>query len=330
MLRITVPLFCCFVFIINTQAQQASLNYQQEEQPLLKVNNTNALEMTFPSSLASNKEAKSVIWSVNGEKLVLSSSTQQVKEQEGFAVAVFSMPLLDVAIEGHLDWGKAVLEALDSQAVDSIVLLQTHLKTEVDSPVVAGTLPFSFKGGWDQADEFWNRAAQYKLLAQQTWVNDSVFHYKKEVRRAQALFDLTNKSFVQLQTEQQKNKNKLGVLCPDSSLVDSLLLLEQTINTAFEQIHLGNPLTDAEKMKFAQQTTQRSELLRAVNPQKDEICEQLLKDLLRQARLLHNVLRQQKALRKNLQIQQNKLRDFKKLQQATAQQLAVISARLPR
>lgn len=303
--------------------------FRQEQEVQLVIGNKKDLQLAFSPLKNTDLEVVKVKLMVKGKEITLSTPTFTKEKEESYTTATFPLPLFDVALEGHLEWGKALLEQLDSQQVDSVIRVVAHLTLAEDS-VVVGELPISFRGGWNKGEEFWNRAAQYKLLQQQVWVHDSLKYWKKEVLRTESLLQINQIALQKTQTALDKTQKKIAQACQDTLLVDSLLQVEAALHEGLEKARNGQAITDPEKMQLAQQTTQRSQLLLQINSHKNADCQASLEQLLQQRRNLNNIARQRKLLLQQLSQKKKQGAAFKKLQEKTTQELAVITARLPK
>ncbi len=323
-------LLSCLLFVLFATAalaQLPTLSYQQDQFAGWQISSTEDLQLTYPAPTAKKIESISVIWQVGGQQLLLSTPVSPSKARPTIGTAIFSMPLLDASLEGHLEWGKAALEELDSQALDSMITIPTQINIPEDT-IIGGSLAISFQGGWDAADEFWNRAAQYKLIHQQRWVQDSVKEYTQQVRRSEALLALSEKSLAKALATIASSRKTLSTLCPNDTIVDRLLLVEKEMSQALAAFKKGKAMTDAEKMNLADQTTKRSQLLAAFNQQQDATCQQTLQLLMEQQRTLAYLQQQRELLLQTLQKKQQYLQRFEHLQTQTTKELAFISARL--
>ncbi|MGH1337536.1 MAG: hypothetical protein ACRBFS_15540 [Aureispira sp.] len=324
-------IFLLFVLISTTATaqQDAPFLYKQGEVFGLHVNSKKVLQLAFHPLKEAPPTVVTVRWTIKDKSITL--STPQVKEdKEGaFTLVTFSWPLFDAALEGHLEWGKTLLEQLDSSNTDSVVVVLASLELSKDS-TVESSLPISFLGNWNTGDDFWNRAAQYKLLQQQVSVNDSIKFYKKEGARTEALMQLNQKATAATQASIQQIKEDLWKSCQDTTLIDSLLIVEAALSKGLEKARNGQAITNPEKMHLATQTNNRSQLLSQINGQKHPICQNLLQTLLKKTRILNNIQRQQQQLNQQRQQQQKKQNTFQDLYQNNSQQLETIVARLPK
>lgn len=321
-------LFIAVVSIAHAQNDTPFL-FKQEQDLQLVIGNKKDLQLAFSPLKGTVLEVVEVKLMLKGKEIILSTPTFTKEKEESYRTATFPLPLFDVALEGHLEWGKAILEQLDSQQVDSVVRVVAHLTLAEDS-IGVGELPISFKGGWSKREEFWNRAAQYKLLQQQVWVHDSLKYWKKEVLRTESLLQINQIALQKTQTALDNTQKKIAQACQDTLLVDSLLQVETALHEGLEKARNGQAITDPEKMQLAQQTTQRSQLLLQINSHKNGDCQASLEQLLQQRRNLNNITRQRKLLLQQLSQKKKQGAAFKKLQEKTTQELAVINARLPK
>ncbi|MFK7796611.1 MAG: hypothetical protein AB8E82_04095 [Aureispira sp.] len=302
-----------------------SFLYRQNELPQLEVSSKSDLSLAFYATNPKTPDAVTVHWTVGTQTIALSTSTI-TPEEETFQVATFTFPLLDIAIEGHIEWAQAVLQALDDQPLDSIIMVEADLVL-ADS-TLKGVLPISFKGGWNVKDEFWNRAAQYKLLKQQLVINDSVKFWKRQVARTENLIALNKKAKLTALSKLQDTKNSLALNCQDTASIDSLLVIEKALNEGLEKARNGAAITNPQKMQLAQQTTMRSQLLTAINGKNNPKCKESLSILLTQQNALINIQKQNMQLKQQYQQKQQTLKKFQQADKSNKQQLSTIATRL--
>lgn len=325
-----VSLLLFIIISVPAIAQQPpEILYRQGAKLFWSIQDSADLQMAFRPIEGENLEVARVRWQIKGQEITVTSPQITTDSSRNFEVALFTLPLLDAAIDGHLAWGKAVLEQLDSQTVDSLVLVQTFLSLSEDSTVI-GALLISFQGGWKVDDEFWNRAAQYKLLNQQGWVHDSVKVHQRTTARTQALLSLSRRSLTQSTANIKALRADLATSCQDTMLIDSLMQVEVALNEGLKKIKEGKAVTNTEKMRLAEQTTARSQLIDLINSQKNASCQKSLQQFLKVQRNRKNILRQNTLLEQQLLSQQKQLQSFQELYEETAQQLIIITARLPK
>lgn len=317
------------IVVANSLSAQndAPFLFRQEQGLQLAVENKKDLQLAFYPLKNNTLEVVEVKLIMDNQEIKLSSPT--LNKEDRYTIATFPLPLFDVALEGHLEWGKAVLEQLDSQQIDSVVTVEAYLPLSKDS-VVMNVLPISFKGGWDQENEFWNRAAQYKLLKQQVWVHDSLIYWKKQFLRTENLLQLNQAAHNSTQTAIRNTQKKIAQVCQDTLLIDSLLQVEVALHDGLEKARTGQAITNPEKMQLAEQTTQRSQLLLQINSKKNAACQDSLEQLLQQKRNLNNIARQRKLLQQQLHQQKKQWTGFQQLQEKTAKELVIIQTRLPK
>lgn len=326
-------LFIFLLFILTTTTTftqpPAKLTYQQDNNAVFWVQSTSDLLLRYPLANPTPLEVVTVDWHIKGQTISLSTPTTQIDSNPNVQVATFSMPVLDATLEGHLEWGKAVLEQLDSQAIDSTVTIYTSIKQPTGS-ILEGTLAISFRDGWKKDDEFWNRAAQYKLLHQQNWVNDSIKFWKKELLRTEALLTLNQKAWQETQNSIQLTKSNVLTFCQDTLLLDSLLHVEETLNKGLEKASKGQILSNSEKMNLAKQTTTRSQLLLTINHKKNPTCQEQLHTILKKQRNLLYLQHQRNLLNQQQLLQKKQFKTFQNLHKKSTQQLAILTTRLPK
>jgi hypothetical protein len=283
------------------------------------------LSLAYYTSTPQTIDAITVHWTIGTQTIPLSTSNI-AQEEEAFQIATFTFPLLDMAIEGHIEWAQAALQALDDRPLDSIIMVEADLV--LPDSTIKGVLPISFKGGWDVKDEFWNRAAQYKLLKQQLVIGDSVKFWKRQVARTENLLALNKKAAQTALSKLQNTKKSLHANCQNPSLIDSLLIIEEALNKGLEKARNGGAITNPEKMQLAQHTTVRSQLLTAIDADNNPTCQESLSILSKQQTALINIKEQQLLLSQQYQEKQQILKKFQQANQTTQQQLSIIADRL--
>lgn len=312
--------------IQNVIAQNnPSFLYRQNELPQLKIASKSDLSLAFYTADPKTLDAITVHWTIDTQTIALSTSTI-TQTEETFQVATFSFPLLDIAMEGHIEWAQAVLQALDNRPLDSIIMVNADLV--LPDSTLKGSLPISFKGGWDAKDEFWNRAAQYKLLKQQLVISDSVKFWKRQVARTENLMALNKKAALTALSKLQDTKSSLALNCQDISWIDSLLVIEEALNKGLEKARNGGAITDPQKMQLAKQTTIRSQLLTTINAKNNPKCKEALAILLKQQNALINIQEQSVQLTQQYQQQQQILKKFQQADKNNKQQRSTIATRL--
>lgn len=323
----TILVLFVIIPIHTTTAQNnPSFLYRQNGLPQLDISSNSDLSLAYYTSNSTILDAITVHWTLGVQTITLSTSNIAQEEEKTFQIATFTLPLFDMALEGHIEWAQAVLQALDDSASDSIVMVEADLV--LPDSTIKGVLPISFKGGWDVKDEFWNRAAQYKLLKQQLVISDSVKFWKKQVARTENLIALNKKAELDALSKLKNTKNSLQHHCQAPYWVDSLLIVEKTLNEGLEKARNGGAITDPQKMQLAQQTTVRSQLLTTINSNNNPMCADALSILLKQQNALVNIHNQKVVLNQQYQQKQQILKKFQQAYTNNQQQLSVITARL--
>ena len=167
--------------------------------------------------------------------------------------------LFDTKMEGHIEFGKAMLNEMDSVAPDSTITLATKASVRA---AVTGPLHLDYSTSFGSSQKFWEEVEYYWLSDKQGPIQDSIVKFSAEIERIKALQEASTQ-FVEATAEQIKiGEKELShkKYAPFTTLLDSLKTVNTKIDASFELIRTGQTLSENDKKAIADMTTDGSKL----------------------------------------------------------------------
>jgi hypothetical protein len=258
--------FLCFFSFTNAQDTLTVL-YAKDSSSIIKLHNDLKIVYVFSDSEPyTTPEKLTVVLSVGKKTITVPTTTQTNSNKRTITLGEFPSKFLDIKLEGHLVFGKALLKALDTVGVDSTITVNTEVLSK--NKVVTGPLYLDFKGGPGIYEPYWNEVEYYFLLEKQTIVQDSIIKLTADKQRAKALMEASNKYLETTATLVEGNQKELDKKHSQfNSKMESLKKINTRIDDSFEKAKVGKELTAEEKKQIAYLTTDASNIKKELQKQ---------------------------------------------------------------
>lgn len=264
---------CVFLFLslfYGTNAQDTlTVLYAKDSSSIIKLHNDLKIVYVFSDaeSYTAPKEL-SILWRIGETSITIPTTTQTTSNERTITLGVFPSKLLDIKLDGHLVFGKQLLNLLDSAGSDSTITIDTEVLLK--DRIITGPLYLDFKGGPGIYEKYWNEVEYYSLLEEQAIVQDSIVKITADNQRAKALMEASNKYLVATATQIENNQKELDKKYSQfNGTMESLKKINTRIDESFEKSKLGEKLTEEEKKQIAYLTTDGSNIKRELKEQPD-------------------------------------------------------------
>lgn len=304
-MRYLLLVFCCIeIAVVSAQTSQKHLHIRQGDPWSILYRPTTTLP-----------EGTTLKWYYQLDTLHVPDSLVLSTDCTLQQPTALQLPPLSEDNPLALALGMQLLQQLD-EAPDSIVLLPIHWLTDSTS---TDSLALNFsKGGWPEADRFWNTAAYYKLSLQKQWVYDSLEHWKQLEARTNALLTKTTQKLAEART-QIKSYETLFLAQPENvqALADTVRILQAKMDQLFALFQQGKTPTKAQQKQIANYTTQRNEAQVAYRKNSSEGAQDALDQWLSRQPVVTNLEKQRQSLQAQSDQQLRKVGEFTELEQQT-------------
>lgn len=258
--------FLSFFYFTNAQDTLTVL-YAKDSSSIIQLHKDLKIVYVF-SDLEpyTNPEELSVVLSVGKKTIAVPTTTQTNSNERTITLGEFPSNFLDIKLEGHLVFGKALLKALDTAGVDSTITVHTEVLSK--NKVVTGPLYLDFKGGPGIYETYWNEVEYYFLLEKQAAVQDSIIKLTADKQRAKALLEASKVYLETTATLVEVNQKELDKKYSQfNSKIESLKKINTRIDDSFEKVKVGKALTEEEKKQIAYLTTDGSNIKKELKKQ---------------------------------------------------------------
>ncbi|MFT5645333.1 MAG: hypothetical protein ACI976_000003 [Aureispira sp.] len=258
---------CCCYF---TNAQDAStVLYSKDSSSIVKLHNKVKIVYVFSDSKPSTAlEELPILLRFGETSITVPTITTIEATSNGRTVHLGEFPatFLDTKLKGHLVFGKMLLNALDTVGSDSTITINTTILLK--NKTITGPLYLDFKGGPGIYKKYWNEVEYYKLLEEQAIVQDSIVKLTADNQRAKALMEASHKYLVETAAKVEVHQEELNEKYSQfNANIESLKNIDIRMGQSFEKYKAGEQLTEEEKRKIADLTTDGSKIKREVKQQ---------------------------------------------------------------
>lgn len=263
-----MQLFFIVLFLgwsITSSAQSTEtfpIYYAKDSSSIIKLDDNFKTVFVFSCPSETNvDEAISLKFSLNNVSIVVPTTIQKIKKNNR-TIIVGELPnkIFDTSLEGHLAFGKAMLNLLDTIDNDSIIPIQTTVNQLMQAN---GVLYLDCKHWPGIYEDYWNKVEQAWLLEQQKIVQDSIEKYQATTDRTESLLEASKKYVTALSGKMNTSDKELSRKYPQfSTSFESLKSINERLDRLFDNTKKGIRLTDEENKKVAFLTADASKLKR--------------------------------------------------------------------
>lgn len=267
MLRFSFVLsLLCFFYSTNAQ-DISSILYAKDSSSIIKLHNDLKIVYVFSDSKPyTAPEELPILLSFGTTSITIPTTTETTNNERTVTLGEFPSKILDINLKGHLAFGKAILEVLDTINSDSMITIDT--KIVLKDKKIVGPLYLDFKGGPGIYQKYWNEVEYYTLLEEQAILQDSIEKLTADNQRAKALMEASNKYVLATATQVETNQKELDKKYSQFNVtIESLKKINARMDQAFEKSKNGGTLTEEEKKQIAYLTTDGSAMKKELKQQ---------------------------------------------------------------
>lgn len=260
MQRFSCTLLLLSLFYYTNAQDTLTILYAKDSSSIIKLHHDLEIVYAFSDSKPyKTPEELPIVLSFGKASITVPTNAKTTSTERTITLGTFPAKLLDIKLDGHLVFGKALLNALDTIGNDSTITIQT--KVLLKNKAILGPLYLDFKGGPGIHERYWNEVEYYSLLEKQTIVQDSIVKLTADKQRAKALLEASNKYLLataaQVESSQKELDKKYSQFNAD---MESLKKINNRIDESFEKSKAGEKLTEEEKKQIAYLTTDGSNI----------------------------------------------------------------------
>jgi hypothetical protein len=186
---------------------------------------------------------------LNGASITVTTKVKKAKGSRTIVFGELPQVLFDTKIKGHIDFGKAMLNEMDSISPDSTITLATKALVDAD---ITGELYLDFRKGYGLSEDFWNEVEYYWLLDREVRIQDSIENLTADIERGKAL-QAASSIFLESTKEQiQKGEKEISKKhIPFVARLEAIKKINSRIDESFDLVKTGKVLSEQEKNEIS-------------------------------------------------------------------------------
>jgi len=253
MQRLSLSIFILLLGISQLFAQKNdkfNIFYCKDSSSIIKLNNDykTVFVFSYPKGFEVTEEMPLEL-NLNGASITVTTKVEKAKGSRTIVFGELPQVLFDTKIKGHIDFGKAMLNAMDSIGPDSTITLATKALVDAD---VTGNLHLDFRKGYGLSQDFWNEVEYYWLLDKEVRVQDSITKATADADRAKALQEASSKFLESTKEQIEKGEKEISKKhSPFIARFEAIKKINNRIDESFELVKTGKVLTEQEKNEIS-------------------------------------------------------------------------------